>query len=681
MSEQEPGLVRRGLRGLGRLARAAWRPVRGVAGYVYDIAPAPVQNVVDSIGSGARNIGQRAVNIYTGVTGFNASRRHRENFNAQPVENVDAAIDSIAGANSGLTTPHVMIAADLSSLTYLTQEQFAQDRRLQELREQGYTVTVVPENNIDHHDRRIAAIVIERPASGSRPAQTFVAVRGSLVDEQTDQMNRSDHHTNMNYELANLSHLGLNGQGHQGFEHRRQQLIHSLQPHLDRAAAQGSQVVFTGHSQGAGVATLLTAQYAEAHLNHNASLITFGGPRVGDETFARQLRTQLQTQSGGSRHLRFVHAGDPITGIPPRAAGYSMETRPIFISSTATGRTQLSVGSLVDVETLGVAAASLASGPRPLHHRDIAYLIPLNEAERHSPSASAELARQEAAREAVRVTARQGQQQQPTKQAAPVQQQQPTPRPNDHLLPVGVAANRNRLDKLMREAAERAARAAPPTTFPPLPPPAATPTKAAPTPVAPAPAAAATPQPRQPQGPAPAPVAVRPAPTAAPAAREPQQPRTTATNGMTDPDEIDLVELVVQRVTAENAGRPAAAVETAVNTAVREVRGNIETNSAMTMDGGHSFVIAELQREQGLKAARVVTQVVGQGVQVVEDIGRRVVDLAAPDLNKLKGALGSLNLGSLLQTPQDHSAGQTGTMSAPTLAGGPNTTTKGTGIA
>jgi hypothetical protein len=150
---------------------------------------------------------------------------------------------------------------------------------------------------------------------------------------------------------------------------------------------------------------------------------------------------------------------------------------------------------------------------------------------------------------------------------------------------------------------------------------------------------------------------------------------------MTDPDEIDLVELTVQRVTAENAGRPAAEIRAAVDTAVERVRADIEANRGMTMDVGHSFVVAELQREQGLKAARVVTQAVGQGVQVVEDIGRRVVDLAAPELNRLKAALGSLNLGSLLQTAQHHSAGQTGTMSAPTLAGGPDTTTKSTGIA
>jgi hypothetical protein len=164
--------------------------------------------------------------------------------------------------------------------------------------------------------------------------------------------------------------------------------------------------------------------------------------------------------------------------------------------------------------------------------------------------------------------------------------------------------------------------------------------------------------------------------TTPPSAREPQQPRTPATNGMTDPDEIDLVELVVQRVTAESAGRPAAEVRAAVDTAVATVRADIEANRAMTMDGGHSFVVGELQREQGLKAARVGTAGTGAGAAAAaEPQGpnyRAVGSAVRTAISTINGSATGLNEGADFERILMSAVGSTALAGSATNTATPN---------
>ena len=69
------------------------------------------------------------------------------------------------------------------------------------------------------------------------------------------------------------------------------------------------ELVFTGHSLGAAVATLATSLWPRA------SLFTFGSPRVGDADFAATL---------GSCHVeRFVDCCDLVCRVPPEALGYA----------------------------------------------------------------------------------------------------------------------------------------------------------------------------------------------------------------------------------------------------------------------------------------------------------------------------------------------------------------------
>ena len=70
-------------------------------------------------------------------------------------------------------------------------------------------------------------------------------------------------------------------------------------------AKSSSEIFFTGHSLGAALATLAIARFA----GDNASLYTFGSPRVGNHAFVEGLRRFPQ--------FRFVDLNDLVTRVPP----------------------------------------------------------------------------------------------------------------------------------------------------------------------------------------------------------------------------------------------------------------------------------------------------------------------------------------------------------------------------
>lgn len=73
----------------------------------------------------------------------------------------------------------------------------------------------------------------------------------------------------------------------------------------------------TGHSLGAGLATLAVARWLEQG-RRVKGLYTFGQPRTGDGTFARNFNFHFKP----FMH-RIVNNNDLVTRIPPRALGYS----------------------------------------------------------------------------------------------------------------------------------------------------------------------------------------------------------------------------------------------------------------------------------------------------------------------------------------------------------------------
>jgi triacylglycerol lipase len=71
----------------------------------------------------------------------------------------------------------------------------------------------------------------------------------------------------------------------------------------------GRRLVVTGHSLGAAMATIMAA------VHHQAELVTFGSPRVGDQPFADSFAAR--------RVRRYLDCTDLVTGFPPGLTGYA----------------------------------------------------------------------------------------------------------------------------------------------------------------------------------------------------------------------------------------------------------------------------------------------------------------------------------------------------------------------
>ena len=81
-------------------------------------------------------------------------------------------------------------------------------------------------------------------------------------------------------------------------------------------------LLFTGHSLGAALATLL------ANEKTPSALYTIGSPRVGDHDFVASL--------GGVRRFRYVDSCDIVTQLPPTFLGYAHLGDPLYIDRNRT---------------------------------------------------------------------------------------------------------------------------------------------------------------------------------------------------------------------------------------------------------------------------------------------------------------------------------------------------------
>lgn len=122
----------------------------------------------------------------------------------------------------------------------------------------------------------------------------IVALRGTEPDELKDV-------------LTDLSLLpteaGDGGQVHAGFQSALEDVWRQMKTPLERLAAQGRTIWFTGHSLGGALAVLAADQFGKA-----AGVYTFGAPRVGDAGF--QARYHQPT-------YRIVNNTDLVTELPP----------------------------------------------------------------------------------------------------------------------------------------------------------------------------------------------------------------------------------------------------------------------------------------------------------------------------------------------------------------------------
>lgn len=109
---------------------------------------------------------------------------------------------------------------------------------------------------------------------------------------------------------------GPYGKVHRGFKQGLQSVWPEIQQLIQEWQTQAQSLWVTGHSLGAALATLTVATFGEkAKPVHG--LYTFGQPRVGGKTFAKNFNLEFQ-----SRTFRFVNNNDVVTRVPTRAMGY-----------------------------------------------------------------------------------------------------------------------------------------------------------------------------------------------------------------------------------------------------------------------------------------------------------------------------------------------------------------------
>jgi hypothetical protein len=164
--------------------------------------------------------------------------------------------------------------AEASLLTYVPEEEFVREK----LAAAGLEMTW----RFDAGPRGFLA---------EGPDFSLVAFRGTVFPDPHDVLADID---------FRLTDFADGGQVHQGFYDSIRTIRPELGIRVDRAKGP---VWATGHSLGAALATL-----AGALLTPVRAVLTFGGPRVGDRTFAEHYATPL---------WRIVNNSDLVPRIPP----------------------------------------------------------------------------------------------------------------------------------------------------------------------------------------------------------------------------------------------------------------------------------------------------------------------------------------------------------------------------
>lgn len=107
------------------------------------------------------------------------------------------------------------------------------------------------------------------------------------------------------------------GKVHAGFAMATLSVVDAVSTWLEKNREEGWKVVFTGHSLGGAIATLLST------ICRPTLLVTLGSPRVGDADFASAL--------SGISITRLVNCCDAVTQIPPEMVCYTHVAPPTYL--------------------------------------------------------------------------------------------------------------------------------------------------------------------------------------------------------------------------------------------------------------------------------------------------------------------------------------------------------------
>lgn len=205
---------------------------------------------------------------------------------------------------SGVPNSEAGLCAELARLAYCQHDAnlaFDRDRIRKVLGTAGFTGCLFFEGDGQCEGRGTHCFLAVHAAR----QLTVVAFRGTDKDDPTDLCDDID---------VRLVPWGKGARVHSGFADALAEVLTDLEPAVQGAP---NRLVFTGHSLGAAMATLL------ASLRKPDALYTFGSPMVGDAAFVAML--------GDVEHHRYVDCCDVVTRVPPAQLGYQHHATPIYI--------------------------------------------------------------------------------------------------------------------------------------------------------------------------------------------------------------------------------------------------------------------------------------------------------------------------------------------------------------
>ncbi|XP_006367590.1 phospholipase A(1) DAD1, chloroplastic-like [Solanum tuberosum] len=169
----------------------------------------------------------------------------------------------------------------------------------------GYMAVCDDEKEIARLGRRDVVIAYRGTATSSEWLENFRATLTCLPDDMTT----SDQNYDQPMVQSGLLNLyTTNTQCDQSLQDTIREEIGKI---LDKYRDEPLSITITGHSLGAALATLtacdITTKFSNAPI---VSVVSFGGPRVGNKSFRCQL------EKSGTNVLRIVNSDDPITKVP-----------------------------------------------------------------------------------------------------------------------------------------------------------------------------------------------------------------------------------------------------------------------------------------------------------------------------------------------------------------------------
>jgi hypothetical protein len=189
---------------------------------------------------------------------------------------------------AGVPRSEAALCVEMARLVYCRNAStfgFDQERIRAVLKSAGFTDCTFLESGGTH------CFLAQRPRE-----LAILSFRGTDADDPTDLGDDAD---------VVLTPWERGGKVHQGFA----DALNEVRGNVERALESiGDKVLFTGHSLGAAMATLL------ASVRKPDFLCTFGSPKVGNSDFAASLNAV--------RHRRYVDCCDLVARLPPDSFGY-----------------------------------------------------------------------------------------------------------------------------------------------------------------------------------------------------------------------------------------------------------------------------------------------------------------------------------------------------------------------